>query len=108
MAAAVAAVAIAVGQIALFDALDAGELLTIGKRDQRHALGRAAHLADLGNAGADQHAAGGDQHHLVRVLHHHCTDHLAIALRGLALVHALPAPPIPRVYATRDALAAAG
>src|SRR5438067_1456186 len=46
----------------LGDALDARELRALVEVDQHHALGRAPHLADLVNAGADEHAAGGDEH----------------------------------------------
>src|SRR5437870_9490220 len=106
-AVAAVAVAIAIAEVALLDALDAGELLAGVERDQRHALRRAAHLAQLRDAGADQHAAGRDQHHFVVVVDQHGADHGAVALRGLDRDHALAAAAVARVFADRRALAEA-
>src|SRR3989442_13780378 len=104
---AIAAVAIAVAEVALLDALEAGELLAGVERDQRHALRRAAHLAELRDARADQYAAGRDQHHLVVVVDQHGADYCAVALGGLYRDHALAAAAVPRVFADRRALAEA-
>src|SRR5262245_19059237 len=103
---AVAAVAVA-AEVALLDALDAGELLALVERDQGHALGRAAHLADLRHRGADQHATGGDQHHLVVLVDQHRADDRAVALRDLDRDHALPAAAVARILGDRGALAVA-
>src|SRR5260221_12971378 len=102
--AAVAAVAIG-AEVALLDALEAGELLAGVERNQRHTLRRAPHLAELRHAGTDQHAAGGDQHHLVVVVDQHGADHLAVPLRGLDRDHALAAAAVARIFAERRALA---
>src|SRR5690242_13326758 len=60
-AVAVRAVAVfAIVVVAVHDALQARELLALGQVDERHALGGAAHLADLLHARADEHAAVGD------------------------------------------------
>src|SRR4029453_15158788 len=77
--------------IPLLDALEAGELLALVERDQRDALRRAAGLADLRHGGADEDAAGGDQHHFVLLLDQYRTDHGAVALGGLDRNHALAA-----------------
>src|SRR5882762_11396598 len=100
-------VAIAVAEIALLDALDAGELLPGVERDQRHALRRAAHLAELGDAGADQYAPSRDQHHLIVVVHQNGADHLAVPLGSLDRDHALAAAPVAGVLAKRRAFAEA-
>src|SRR6478752_5899296 len=61
-----AAVAVSVGMtvavlailvVAVEDALQAGEALALAQVDERDTLRRAAHLADLAHARADQHAA---------------------------------------------------
>src|SRR5262249_10773833 len=83
------AVAISV-DVALLDALEAGELLALAERDQRDALRGASGLADLRHRGADQHAAGRDQHHLVVLLDQHRADDRAVPPRGLDGAHALP------------------
>src|SRR5262249_40933341 len=49
----------------LGDALDPRELRALVEVDQAHALGRAAHFADLLDLSADSDAAGRDQHDLV-------------------------------------------
>ena len=71
------------------------------ERDQRHALGGAAHLADLRHARADQHAAGRDQHDLVVLVDQHRADDLAVALGGLDRDHALAAAAVARVLGDR-------
>src|SRR5262245_66251561 len=71
----------------LGDALDAGELGAFVEVDQAHALGRAALLADLLDAGADRDAARGDQHDLVLVTDEHCADELSVALGRLDADH---------------------
>ena len=43
---------------ALDQRLDPGQMGAVVERDQRDALGRATHLADVLDLGADQHAAG--------------------------------------------------
>src|SRR5712691_5748045 len=101
---AVAAVPIA-AEVALLDALDAGELLAGVERNQRHTLRRAPHLPELRDTGTDQHAAGGDQHHLVMLLDEHGADHRAIALGGLDRDHALAAAAVARIFSDRRALA---
>ena len=77
------------------------------ERDQRHALRRAALLADLRHRGADQHAAGGDQHHLVVVVDQDGAHQGAVALRGLDRDHALAAAAVLGVLGDRRALAVA-
>src|SRR5581483_7580055 len=104
---ALAAVAIAVAVLGFGDALEARELLALAERDQRHALRRAALLADLRDLGADQDAAGGDQHHLVVVVHEHRADERAVALGGLDRDQALAAAAMSRVLADRRPLAEA-
>src|SRR5689334_9358328 len=104
MAIAVSAVAVAVLELALLDALEARELLAFAQRDERDALRRAALLADLRDARADQHAAGGDEHHLVVVVDEHRADERAVALGSLDGDHALAAAPVLRVLAERRAL----
>src|SRR3954464_6496647 len=108
-AAAIAAVAVAVAvtEIALLDALETGELLAFPERDQGHALGGAAHLADLRHRRADQHAARGDEHHLVVVVDQHRANDRAVALGGLDGDDALPATTVARILAERRALAVA-
>src|SRR3970282_38874 len=49
----------------------AGTALALAQSDQRHALGGAPLLADLRHGGADEHAAGGDQHHFLVAVHQH-------------------------------------
>src|SRR5687767_15680221 len=103
--AAVAIAAVAVGaQVALFDALEAGELLAGIERDERHALRGAALLADLRHRRADEHAAGGDEHHFLVAVDQHRADHGAVALGGLDGDHALPAAAMARVFGDRRAL----
>src|SRR6185503_5844252 len=101
------AIAVAVAEVALLDALEAGELLALVERDQRHALGGAALLADLRHRGADQHAAGGDQHHFVVVVDQHRSHQHTVALGGLDRDHALAAATVFRVLGDRRALAEA-
>ncbi len=72
-----------------------------------HALRRAAGFADLGNARADQHAAGGDQHDLVVSRNELRGDELAVALAALDRDHALRAAAVARVLGDRRALAVA-
>src|SRR2546427_8890443 len=103
---AVAAVAVAL-EFALLDALQAGELFAIAHRDERDALRRSALLSDLRHGGADQNAAGGDQHHLVLVVDQHRADHLAVALGSLDRDHALTAAAVALIFADRRALAEA-
>ena len=107
IAAAVATIAAVAFELALLDALEAGELLALVERDQGHALGGAALLADLRHRGADQHAAGGDQHHLVVVVDQHRADQRAVALGSLDRDHALAAAAVARVLGDRRALAEA-
>jgi hypothetical protein len=57
-----------------------GQLFAVVERNQRDALRRPAHAANLGNPGADQHATGGDQHDFVFVIDQLGADHLAVAL----------------------------
>src|SRR6185369_11372877 len=104
---AVASIAVAVAQVALLDALQAGELLALIEGDQRDALRRAALLPDLRHRRADQHAAGGDQHDFVVVVDQHRADQGAVALRGLDRDHALAAAPMARIVGDRRALAEA-
>ena len=85
--------AVAVGEIALLDALDAGELFPLIERDERYALRGAAHLADLRHRGADEDAAGGDEHDLVLLNDEHRADDGAVTLRDLDRDHALPPRP---------------
>src|SRR5262249_16944980 len=99
-------VAVAV-DVALLDALEAGELLAFAERDQRDALRGAPGLADLRHRGADQHAAGPDHHHPVVLLGQDRADNRAISFRGLDGNHALPAAAVPRVLGDQRALAVA-
>ena len=62
--------------------LQAGELFTLVKRNQRHALRRTAKLANLAYSGANQHTAGRDQHDLVLILYQTRCDNLAVAFAG--------------------------
>src|SRR5262245_1195919 len=100
------AIAVAV-DVALLDALEAGELLALVERDQRDALRRAAGLADLRHRGADEHAPGRYQHHLVILLDQHRADHGAVPLGGLDRDHALAAAAVARVLGDRRAFAVA-
>ena len=84
--------AVAVGEIALLDALDAGELFLI-ERDERYALRGAAHLADLRHRGADEDAAGGDEHDLVLLNDEHRADNGAVTLETWIAI--TPWPPRP-------------
>ena len=83
--------------VVLDDALQADQLGAVVERDQRHALRRAAELADLGDAGAHQHAVVGDQHDLVVGPHQRGGDDLAVALALLDRDHALGAAAVARV-----------
>src|SRR5436190_737947 len=76
----VAVAVFAIFVVTIEDALQSGELLAFAQVDERHALGRAAHLADLVHAGTDQHAAGGDQHDLILGADQRRRDDLAVAL----------------------------
>src|SRR5262245_52637043 len=93
--------------VALLDALETGELLALVERDQRDALRRTAGLADLRHRGADEHAPGRDQHHLVLLLDQHRADHGAVPLGGLDRDHALAAAAMARVLGDRRAFAVA-
>src|SRR5919106_2796237 len=103
----IAVAPVSVAQIALLDALHAGELLALAQRDECYALGGAPHFADLRHRGADEDAAGGDEHHLVLLLDEHRADDRAVALGDLDCDHALSAAPVARVVAHRRALAVA-
>src|SRR5205085_7015392 len=99
-AAAVLAVAVfAIVVVAVHDRLQARELLALAQVDERHALRRAAHLADLVHARADEDAPGGDEHDLIFGGGERGGDDLAVALRGLDRDHALRAAPVARVLA---------
>src|SRR5687768_6410896 len=69
--------------VTIEDALEAGELLALVEVDERHALGGAAHLADLGDPRADEHAARRDEHDLVLGGHEGRGHDLAVALGRL-------------------------
>jgi hypothetical protein len=51
--------------VRLRDALQPRELLTVVQVDQRHTLRRPAHFPNRLHAGADQHAACGNEHHFI-------------------------------------------
>src|SRR5467141_3456738 len=89
----------------LGDALDAGELGAFVQVDEAHALSRAAHLANLLDAHAYEHAARGDEHDLVLVAHQHGADELAVAFARLDPDHPLRAAAVARVIGDRRALA---
>src|SRR3954471_5496817 len=93
--------------VAVHDALQARELLALGEVDERHALRRAAHLADLVHARADEHAAVGDQHDLVIRRRERRRAHLAVALGRLDRDHALRAAAVAGVLGDGRALAVA-
>src|SRR6185437_7218138 len=107
MAVAVSVAVVAVLLVAIHDGLDARELLALGEVDERDALRRAAHLADLGHPRADQHPARGDEHDLLFRGGERGGDDLAVALRGLDRDHALRAAAVARVLRDRRALAVA-
>src|SRR3954454_10280024 len=100
-AAAIAAVAVAVTEIALLDALETGELLAFPERDQGHALGGAAHLADLRHRRPAPHAARGDENHPVVVVYQHRATARAVPLGGVDEYHPVPATPVSRIFAER-------
>src|ERR1700757_199496 len=81
----------------LDDALEAGELFAFAEIDEGHALGRTAHLAYRFHLRADEHAAGGDEHHLVVLAHQRRRDDLSVALGLLDGDHAFRAARVPRV-----------
>src|SRR5690606_24743220 len=95
------------GIVGLDHALHAGERITLVDGDQGHALRRAAHLADLGDASAHQHPAVGDQHDLVALLDQHRPDHAAVPLAGGDRDHALRPAAVPGVFGDGRALAEA-
>ena len=73
------------------DLFQPGQLLAVIERNQRDALRRPAHAANLGDAGTDQHAAGGDQHDFVFVIDQLGADDDAVALAVGDGAHALGA-----------------
>src|ERR1700674_4345572 len=93
--------------VTIHDGLQARELLALSQIDEGHALGGAAHLADLVHARADQHTARCDQHDLVLGRGERGGHDLAVALRGLDRDHALGAAAVARVFGDRRALAVA-
>src|ERR1700674_4775637 len=105
--AAVAVAVFAIVVVTVHDGLKSRKLLARIQVDEGHALRRAAHLADLFHARADQHASRGDQHDLV-VRRGECSgDDLAVALGGLDRDHPLGAAAVARVFGDRRALAIA-
>src|SRR5690606_38750027 len=92
-------------RVVLHDALQSAELGAFVQRDQRHALRGAAQFADLGHAGAHQHAGIGDQHDLVVGMHQRGGHDLAVALALLDGDHALGATAVAGVLGDRSALA---
>ncbi len=70
-------------------------------------LRRPAHLADRLDLGADQHAAGRDEHHFIVRMHERRRHHLAVALVLLDRDHAFGAAAVSRVFDDRRALAVA-
>src|SRR5690606_14964293 len=65
----------------LADAFDVDDLLALGQPDDPDALGVAAGLADLGDAGADDLPTVGDDHELVRRADERDLHELAVTLR---------------------------
>src|SRR5919106_5860018 len=103
----IAVAPVSVAQIALLDALHAGELLALAQRDECYALGGAPHFADLRHRSADEDAAGGNEHHLVLLVDEHGADEGAVSLRDLDRDHALAAAAVARIVGDRGALAVA-
>src|SRR4051812_42517966 len=103
----VAVAVLAVLVVAVHDRLQPRKLLALVEVDEDHALRRAAHLANLVHARADEDAARGDQHDLVLGRGERGGDDLAVPLRGLDRDHALRAAAVARVFGDRRALAVA-
>ena len=99
--------AVATVVVGLQHFFDAGEVRTLVEVDQRHALGRAPLFPDLRHLGADDHAAGGNQHHLVLLFHQHRADETAVAIARVDRDHALGAAAMASVLGNRRALAEA-
>src|SRR5471032_567002 len=93
--------------VAIHDGLQARELLALVQVDEGHALGRAAHLADLGDARTDEDSARGDEHDLVQRRDEGGGHHLAVALGRLDRDHALRAAAMAGVLDDGCALAVA-
>src|SRR5437763_4489197 len=91
--------------LGLDHALEPGELLAIAQVDERNALRRAPHFTNRFHGGADQYAAGRDQHNFVLRQDERRGDHLPVACALLDRDHALRAAPMARVLDDRGALA---
>src|SRR4051812_33617776 len=107
LAAVTAIAAVASEHVALFNPLQASKFLALVERDERHALRRAAHLADLRHAGTDEHAAGRYEHDLVVVVHQHGAHQRAVPFGNLNGDHALAAASVAGGLSDRGTLAAA-
>src|SRR5471032_912259 len=93
--------------VTIHDGLQARELFALVQVDEGHALGRAAHLADLGDARTDEDSARGDEHDLVQRRDEGGGHHLAVALGRLDRDHALRAAAMAGVLDDGCALAVA-
>ena len=87
--------------------MHAAEYVALIQTDQRDALRRATHHANLGDAGAYQRAALGNQHDLIVFLDQLRGDDFAVALGGLDGDHAFGAAPVAGVFGDRGAFAKA-
>ena len=87
--------------------MHAAEYVAVIQTDQRDALRRATHHANLGDSGAYQRAALGNQHDLIVFLDQLRGDDFAVALGGLDGDHAFGAAPVAGVFGDRGAFAKA-
>ena len=93
--------------VVFYDALQAAELRALVQRNQRHALGGAAHFADFTDPRAHQHTAVGDQHDFIVRVYQRGSHHPAVALGLLDGNHPLGATAVACVLCNVGALAVA-
>src|SRR3954451_8630671 len=89
------------------DALDGDDVLVFGGADDDHALCRPPRLADVADGAADELAAVGHEHDLIRILDRERGNERAVAAVPRHGGDALPAAAGDAVFVTRSPLAVA-